>query len=77
MAGTRRPARGEGLARFLPWHFGLAVYIAPDMTSVQTVTLSRDTEAVQIPAGHVVTLPAGQKPAPGQVAACVIRITLP
>lgn len=29
------------------------------MTSVTTVTLSRDTEAVQIPAGHTVTLPAG------------------
>jgi probable FeS assembly SUF system protein SufT len=29
------------------------------MNSVQTVSLSRDTEAVQIPAGHAVTLPAG------------------
>jgi probable FeS assembly SUF system protein SufT len=29
------------------------------MNAVQTVSLSRDTEAVQIPAGHPVTLPAG------------------
>ena len=31
------------------------------MTSVQTVVLSRDTDAVQIPAGNVVTLPAGSE----------------
>jgi probable FeS assembly SUF system protein SufT len=29
------------------------------MTSIQTVVLTRDTDAVQIPAGNVVTLPAG------------------
>lgn len=31
------------------------------MHAVTTVTLSRDCEAVQIPAGHVVTLPAGSE----------------
>ena len=29
------------------------------MNAVATVTLTRDCEAVQIPAGHTITLPAG------------------
>lgn len=34
-------------------------YIPPAMHAVTTVSLSRDCDAVQIPAGNVVTLPAG------------------
>jgi probable FeS assembly SUF system protein SufT len=44
---------------FSAWQRGFPSYIAGDMTSVTTVTLTRDTEAVQIPAGHALTLPAG------------------
>ncbi len=36
-----------------------AFYTGRAMTSVQSVTLGRDCDAVQIPAGNVVTLPAG------------------
>ena len=37
----------------------LSPYTDPVMNAVQSVTLSRDCDAVQIPAGNIVTLPAG------------------
>ncbi len=44
---------------FATWHRRNLPYSPATMTSIQTVVLNRDTEAVQIPAGNVVTLPAG------------------